>query len=105
MRNAISPTGTEDRAGETKAGIEWAILSQGLGIKKYPTCYCTHRAIDCMLDLVGGSPIKADEVEKITVEISDYFSTVLRNHQPDTGLAAKFSMAVTPQLAGAAGVA
>ncbi len=24
--------------------------------------------------------------------ISDYFSTVLRNHQPDTGLAAKFSI-------------
>jgi 2-methylcitrate dehydratase PrpD len=90
--HAISPTGTEDRAGETKAGVEWAILKQGLGIKKYPTCYCTHRAIDCMLDLVNTSPIKADEVEKITVEISDYFSTVLRNHQPDTGLAAKFSI-------------
>jgi len=90
--HAISPTGTEDRSGETKAGVEWAIMKQGLGIKKYPTCYCTHRAIDCMLDLVSTSPIKADEVEKITVEISDYFSTVLRNHQPDTGLAAKFSI-------------
>src|SRR3954454_13812792 len=90
--HAISPTGTEDRGSEPKAGQEWAILKQGLGIKKYPTCYCTHRAIDCMLDLVQNSPIKADEVEKITVNISDYFSTVLRNHQPDTGLAAKFSM-------------
>ena len=90
--HAISPTGTEDRAGETRAGTEWAILSQGLGIKKYPTCYCTHRAIDCMLDLVNNSPIKAENVDKITVSISDYFSTVLRNHQPDTGLAAKFSI-------------
>ncbi|MFL5256723.1 MAG: MmgE/PrpD family protein [Rhodopila sp.] len=90
--HAISPTGTEDRNSEPKAGHEWAILKQGLGIKKYPTCYCTHRAIDCMLDLVQNSPIKADEVEKITVNISDYFSTVLRNHQPETGLAAKFSM-------------
>jgi 2-methylcitrate dehydratase PrpD len=90
--HAISPTGTEDRTGAPKAGSEWAILKQGLGIKKYPTCYCTHRAIDCMLDLVANSPIKVEEVEKITVSISDYFSTVLRNHQPDTGLAAKFSM-------------
>jgi len=90
--HAISPTGSEDRTSEPKAGIEWAILSQGLGIKKYPTCYCTHRAIDCMLDLVNNSPIKAEEVKKITVNISDYFATVLRNHQPDTGLAAKFSM-------------
>jgi 2-methylcitrate dehydratase PrpD len=90
--HAISPTGTEDRASDSKAGTEWAILTQGLGIKKYPTCYCTHRAIDGILDLVNRSPIKADDVEKITVKISDYFATVLRNHQPDTGLAAKFSI-------------
>ena len=31
-------------------------------------------------------------MKKITVNISDYFATILRNHQPDTGLAAKFSM-------------
>ncbi len=90
--HAISPEGTEDRSSDTKAGKEWAILSQGIGIKKYPTCYCTHRAIDCMLDLVNSRPVKADEVKKITVDISDYFATVLRNHTPDTGLAAKFSM-------------
>ena len=54
--HAISPTGTEDRTSERKAGDEWAILTQGLGIKKYPTCYCTHRAIDCMLDLVQQQP-------------------------------------------------
>ena len=35
---------------------------------------------------------RPDEVKKITVNISDYFATVLRNHQPETGLAAKFSM-------------
>jgi 2-methylcitrate dehydratase PrpD len=90
--HAISPTGTEDRTSEAKPGETWAILTQGLGIKKYPTCYCTHRAIDCMLDLVNDTPIRSDEVKKITVNISDYFATILRNHQPDTGLAAKFSM-------------
>lgn len=90
--HAISPTGTEDRVSDSQAGTDWAILSQGLGIKKYPTCYCTHRAIDCVLDLVSSSPVKADDVEKITVKLSDYFATVLRNHQPGTGLAAKFSI-------------
>jgi len=90
--SAISVEGNPDRTSDSKAGKEWAILSQGIGIKKYPTCYCTHRAIDCMLDLVSTSPIKADEVKKITVNISDYFATVLRNHTPQTGLAAKFSM-------------
>ncbi len=90
--HAISPSGTEDRTSAAKAGTEWAILSQGLGIKKYPTCYCTHRAIDCMLDLVNETPVDPAQVRKITVNISDYFATVLRNHTPDTGLAAKFSM-------------
>ena len=90
--SAISMEGNPDRSSEVKAGKEWAILSYGIGIKKYPTCYCTHRAIDCMLDLVNATPIKADEVKKITVNISDYFATVLRNHQPNTGLSAKFSM-------------
>ena len=90
--HAISPTGTENRTSASKAGIEWAILTEGLGIKKYPTCYCTHRAIDCLLDLLDNSPIAVDSVDKITVAISDYFATVLRNHQPATGLAAKFSI-------------
>lgn len=90
--HAVSPSGQEDRASEPRLGTDWAILTQGLGIKKYPTCYCTHRAIDGMLDLVAANPVKAEQVAKITVNISDYFATVLRNHQPDTGLAAKFSM-------------
>ena len=90
--HAISPTGTEDRTSESKAGTEWAILTQGLGIKKYPTCYCTHRAIDCMLDLVNQTLVDPAQVKKITVNISDYFATVLRNHTPGTGLAAKFSI-------------
>ena len=90
--HAISPTGTEDRDSPSKAGHAWAILTEGLSIKKYPTCYCTHRAIDCVLDLVAETPVNPDDVKKITVNISDYFATVLRNHTPDTGLAAKFSM-------------
>ncbi|HEX5326859.1 MAG TPA: MmgE/PrpD family protein, partial [Acetobacteraceae bacterium] len=90
--HAISPEGSEDRAGDARAGEEWALLTQGLGIKKYPTCYCTHRAIDCALDLVAAHPVHADDVKQVNVGISDYFATVLRNHAPNTGLAAKFSI-------------
>jgi 2-methylcitrate dehydratase PrpD len=89
---AISPAGNVDRTSEPKAGREWAILTQGLGIKKYPMCYATHRAIDCVLDLVANSPIQAAEVKKVSVSISDNASKMLRNAQPDTGLAAKFSI-------------
>ena len=90
--HAISPDGTEDRVSEARLGETWALLTQGLGIKKSPTCYCTHRAIDGVLDLMAAHPVRADDVQQITVKISDYFATVLRNHAPDTGLAAKFSI-------------
>ncbi len=90
--HAISPQGNEDRTSEAKAGKEWRILTHGLGIKKYPMCYATHRAIDCMLDLIANSPIHVGDVKKISVSISENASKVLRNRQPDTGLAAKFSI-------------
>jgi 2-methylcitrate dehydratase PrpD len=98
--HAISPAGKEDRTREPMAGKQFAILTHGLGIKKYPMCYATHRAIDCMLDLIADSPIAVGDVKKISVEISDNASKVLRNKQPDTGLAAKFSI----QFAMASGV-
>jgi len=90
--HAISPDGTEDRASPPRIGERWALLTEGLGIKKYPTCYCTHRAIDCALDLVAAHPVKPDDVKQVNVGISDYFATVLRNHAPETGLAGKFSI-------------
>ena len=90
--HAISPAGTEDRASAPRLGEHWALLTEGLGIKKYPTCYCTHRAIDCALDLVAAHPVQPDEVKQVNVGISDYFATILRNHTPETGLAGKFSI-------------
>jgi 2-methylcitrate dehydratase PrpD len=90
--HAISPESTEDRTGDARSGETWALLTEGLGIKKYPTCYCTHRAIDGMLDLVAAHAVGPEDVKQVTVEISDYFATILRNHRPETGLAAKFSI-------------
>lgn len=90
--SAVSPQNNPDRAGDGKLGEDWAILQHGLSIKKYPACYGTHRAIDAMLDLVGANPVKPEDVRKVSVHFSSLTSNVLRNRQPDTGLAAKFSM-------------
>jgi len=91
--SAVSPEGTVDReAPLQRAGNEWKILKYRLGIKKYPACYCTHRALDAMLELLARHPLKPADIERITVSISDTHSLILRNHQPQTGLAAKFSM-------------
>ncbi len=61
-------------------------------MKKYPACYCTHRAIDGMLDLVRERDVKPGDVASVTVTLSENFATILRNHLPQTGLAAKFSI-------------
>ena len=89
---AVSPSGEVDRATPATVGERWRIVELGLSVKKYPTCYCTHRAIDGMLALGQQRKLRADEIEQITVELSENFATILRNHAPQTGLAAKFSI-------------
>jgi 2-methylcitrate dehydratase PrpD len=90
--NAISPALKVDRSSPVKAGTEWRILEWRLNIKKYPLCYGTHRAIDGMLDLLDATPVRPEEVAKVTVLTSRRSATILRNARPKTGLEAKFSM-------------
>src|SRR5437764_9630377 len=91
--SAVSPEGKADRDGPApRFGEEWAIVKLGLSIKKYPACYCTHRSLDAMLELLAKRPLKPADIAKITVSISKVHSLILRNHTPQTGLEAKFSM-------------
>jgi 2-methylcitrate dehydratase PrpD len=91
--SAVSPAGEVDRETPAQAlGSKWKIVKYRLGIKKYPACYCTHRALDAMLDLLARHPLRPEEIERITVSLSDTHSLILRNHWPQTGLEAKFSM-------------
>ena len=89
---ATSPKGDVDRTSPTQAGRDWNILTLGLSVKKYPLCYCTHRAIDGALDLLREQKVGADNVRSITVSTSRRNATILRNSRPQTGLEAKFSM-------------
>src|SRR5712691_10963163 len=69
--SAVSPEGPVARDGPTpRLGEAWQILKQGLSIKKYPSCYCTHRALDAMLELLARRPLKPVEIAQITVSIS-----------------------------------
>src|SRR5216683_3003723 len=91
--SAVSPEGNPDRDGPCPAfGEEWHIVKQRLSIKKYPACYCTHRALDGMLDLLAQPPLKPADIAQITVSLSQTHSLILRNHTPQTGLEGKFSM-------------
>ena len=90
---ALSPTGTAERGRELdRANKEWYITRQGLNIKRYPICYATHRSIDAALDLVASYDIKPGDVDHIHVSTGETQLVMLRNHNPQTGLEAKFSM-------------
>jgi 2-methylcitrate dehydratase PrpD len=90
---AVSPKGNVDRERPVgDIGKTWQIVSERLNVKKYPTCYYTHRSLDAVLDLLKETPIDPNEVERVDVSISRENATVLRNHRPDSALSAKFSI-------------
>src|SRR5207244_3910356 len=59
---------------------------------KYPICYATHRSIDALMDLVTAHDLAPAAVAGIDVTIGTTQCAMLRNHRPQTGLEAKFSM-------------
>lgn len=90
---AVSPSGQVDRTRAADGlGREWQLLRRRVNLKKYPTCYYTHRALDGMLSLLAEQPVGADAIERIDVTLSEEHALALRNAEPVTGLAAKFSM-------------
>ena len=103
LLSAVSPRGEVDLERDSTIGQVWQIVERGLNIKKFPACYCTHRAIDGMIDLRAERNLKPDDIDRITVSVSDRFATILRNHHPQTGLEAKFSMEFAMASAGICG--
>jgi 2-methylcitrate dehydratase PrpD len=91
--NAISPSGEADTSSSAEnLGRRWRVLEHGISVKKYPLCYCTHRNLDAILELLAKQPISPDEVEEVEVSLSDTHAVILRNHSPQTALEAKFSI-------------
>jgi 2-methylcitrate dehydratase PrpD len=89
---AVSPAGRIDVDSPVEAGRMWKLPRDRLSVKKYPLCFCTHRALDGMLDLLKESPLDPARVARVRVSTSRRNATILRNHLPQTGLEAKFSM-------------
>ena len=90
---ALSPRGQADRSSAcTSLGQTLRILDYGLSIKKYPTCYATHRVIDGVLDLRRDHGVSPERVKSIRARIGVAQASMLRNHAPVTGLEAKFSL-------------
>ena len=78
-------------------GAPFRMVSPGVGFKKHPSNYFTHRPIDAALALREEHALKPAEIAKVAV-IFPRFEYVNRP-QPETGLDGKFSVQYTTALA------
>lgn len=90
---AISPHGNVDRNRAVgPLGERWQIVARRMNLKKYPTCYYIHRALDAILSLLARTSIDHRDVVQVDVTMSKEHALVLRNHAPSNALEAKFSI-------------
>ncbi len=89
---AVSPAGKIDVTSPVQAGRHWRMLEVGLNVKKFPVCYCAHRAIDGARDLKVKFGLNPDDIDTVEVAMSRRNATILRHHAPTEELEAKFSI-------------
>jgi len=73
-------------------GERWALLEDGIQVKKYPCCYFTHPAVAGTQALVDEHDIDPADVEHVEVTASQGAADALHYRDPETGLEGKFSM-------------
>jgi 2-methylcitrate dehydratase PrpD len=73
-------------------GQPFELESPGLGIKRYPCCYGTHRALDGMLSLIEQHGLGEPDVERAMISAPPGELAPLIHPHPTSGLEGKFSM-------------
>jgi len=73
-------------------GNPFYIESPGIGLKKYPSCYHTHRALDGVFQLLGEHRLSHKDIAEVDVGTSERALRVLSFSEPETPYQAKYSM-------------
>src|SRR5262245_15526040 len=73
-------------------GKPFYIESPGIGLKKYPSCYHTHRALDGVFQLLGEHRLNDKDIVEVDVGTSTRAMRVLAFSEPETPYQAKYSM-------------
>ena len=73
-------------------GRRWDFESPGLNIKRYPSCYYTHSAVDLLLETMAKNDFGHTDIESLYCGISPIATKVLIDRLPESGLAGKFSL-------------
>jgi len=73
-------------------GKSWELLDRGNNYKRWPCCYCNHRPIGGLLELLDRHSIRTEEVQQIRVGFPPGADEPLIHTNPQTGLEGKFSI-------------
>src|SRR5258706_4843969 len=73
-------------------GKPFYLESPGIGLKKYPSCYHTHRALDGVFQLLGEHRLSDKDIAEVDVGTSERALRVLAFSEPSTPYLAKYSM-------------
>jgi 2-methylcitrate dehydratase PrpD len=89
---ALMGDGPADLAPFETLGDPFEVTSSGVGVKLYPCCYATHRALNAALELRERHAIDPAAIDRVRVEVARGGLLPLRSDVPNTGLEGKFSM-------------
>lgn len=78
-----------------RLGSPWEIEDPGLFVKLWPCCYCSHRPISGLLQLMRQHAIRPEEVQEIAIGFPPGTDAGLIKQLPTTGLGGKFSIEYT----------
>ncbi len=96
LLSAVVGPGAADLSGfGGDLGSRWSIVSPGLGIKPWPACTSTLRAVDAMLRIAGRDGYDPSGVSRIVVEVHPDLLHTLRHRAPPDGFRGKFSLDYT----------
>lgn len=73
-------------------GKPWEMLEPGIYVKRWPCCYCNHRPVGGILQLIDEHDIRAEEVQAVEIGFVRGSDDALGGPNPQTGLEGKFSM-------------
>jgi 2-methylcitrate dehydratase PrpD len=73
-------------------GNPWEIVEPGINFKRWPCCYCNHRALGGLFEMLNEHNIRTDEIERVRVGFPPGSDEPLIYDEPKTGLEGKFSI-------------
>jgi 2-methylcitrate dehydratase PrpD len=74
-----------------RLGRPWDLVDPGMNYKRWPCCYCSHRGLGGLIELLAEHRIEPAEIEKIRIGFPPGADEPLAYDDPQTGLEGKFS--------------